>query len=180
MAVVTLLHSAYGLRPAVLADAERLRAAGHEVRTPDLYGGEVFDDLDSGMAHKDALGQEELLARARTAVADAGPGHVYAGYSLGASFAQLLVEGRPDAGAAFFLGHADGPWTVESWPAVPTQAHVARGDEWVDDAEAARAAGIEVFEYDGGHLFTDPDLPDHDAPSAALVWERVLALLARV
>ena len=179
MASVTLFHSVCGLRPAVLADAERLRAAGHQVTTPDLFDGNVFGDIDSGMAFKNALGGAAIDARARAAVENAGPGHVYAGYSLGASIAQDLVEGRPDAGGAVFLGHADGPWTIPTWT-VPAQAHVARGDEWVDDAEAARAAGIEVFEYDGGHLFTDPDLPDFDAPSAALVWERVLAFLARI
>ncbi len=178
MASVTLFHSAYGLRPAVLQDAERLRAAGHEVSTPDLYEGAVFDDLDAGMANNRSIGSEELQRRARAAVEDAGPGHVYLGYSMGAAYAQLIGESRPDAGGVVLLGHADGLWTVDSWT-LPAQAHVARGDEWVDDADAARAAGIEVFEYDGGHLFTDPDLPDFDAPSAALVWERVLAFLAR-
>ncbi len=46
-------------------------------------------------------------------------------------------------------------------------------------AASVRAAGttVEVFEYPGGgHLFTDPSLPEEHQPrEAALLWERVLA-----
>ena len=178
MASVTLFHSVCGLRPAVLADAERLRAAGHDVATPDLFDGAVFDDIDSGMTYRRSLG-DLVGERARAAVEGAGPGHVYGGYSLGAGFAQEIVEERPEAGGALLIAHADKPWSIDTWT-VPAQAHVARGDEWVDDAEGAAAAGIEVFQYDGGHLFTDPGLDQYDAASAALVWERVLAFLERV
>jgi dienelactone hydrolase len=37
MAQVVMFHSALGLRDAELTAAERLRAAGHDVLTPDLY-----------------------------------------------------------------------------------------------------------------------------------------------
>jgi dienelactone hydrolase len=49
MAVVVMFHSVLGLRPGVLGAADRLRAAGHTVHTPDLFDGEVFDDIDEGM-----------------------------------------------------------------------------------------------------------------------------------
>ena len=41
MAQVVLFHSAYGLRQAEAGAAARLRAAGHDVITPDLYGGQT-------------------------------------------------------------------------------------------------------------------------------------------
>lgn len=44
MAEVVLFHSALGLRTGVAAAADRLRAAGHTVHTPDYYDGEAFDD----------------------------------------------------------------------------------------------------------------------------------------
>jgi dihydrofolate reductase len=44
MAEVVLFHSVLGLRPGVIAAADRLRAAGHTVYTPDFYDGEMFDD----------------------------------------------------------------------------------------------------------------------------------------
>jgi dienelactone hydrolase len=40
MAHVVMFHSAYGLREAELTAAERLRAAGHDVLTPDMYAGD--------------------------------------------------------------------------------------------------------------------------------------------
>jgi dienelactone hydrolase len=49
MAEVVVFHSVLGLRPGVLGAADRLRSAGHTVHTPDLFDGEVFDDLDDGM-----------------------------------------------------------------------------------------------------------------------------------
>ena len=58
MAEVVLFHSVLGLRPGVIAAAERLRAAGHTVHTPDLYDGEVFDDLADGSRKEDTLRRE--------------------------------------------------------------------------------------------------------------------------
>jgi len=56
MAEVVLFHSVLGLRPGVLSAAERLRAAGHTVHTPDLFDGDVFDNIDDGMRKEEALG----------------------------------------------------------------------------------------------------------------------------
>ena len=43
---IMLFHSTYGLRPAVHRAADRLRAAGHEVWTPDLFEGRTFDTVE--------------------------------------------------------------------------------------------------------------------------------------
>jgi len=38
-----------------------------------------------------------------------------------------------------------------------------------------------VHTYPGsGHLFADPDLPDHDRSSSEEMWRRVLAFLDRI
>ena len=65
MAEVVLFHSVLGLRPGVIAAAERLRAAGHTLHTPDYYDGEVFDDLDEGMRKEAEIGYQEIARRAR-------------------------------------------------------------------------------------------------------------------
>jgi len=180
MASVLLLHSVLGLRPAVLADAERLRAAGHDVSTPDLFHGVVFDDVDAGMSHRSTLDMADLLAKV-TDAADAVDGpKVYAGFSFGAGFAQWLVETRPDAAGGLFLSAGDPP--EGDWPDVPAQAHAATDDPWVEEEGLATLArlGVDVFRYQGGHLFADPGLPDYDRDSAELMWQRVLQFLERL
>ena len=94
---IVLFHSAQGLRPAVRAGANRLRAAGDRAHTPDLFDGEVFDDLPTGVRKRDALGIPELMRRAQAAVASLPAGLVYAGFSMGASAAEFLAATRPGA-----------------------------------------------------------------------------------
>jgi dienelactone hydrolase len=43
MAEVVLFHHALGLTPGVVAFADALRATGHTVHTPDLFGGRTFE-----------------------------------------------------------------------------------------------------------------------------------------
>lgn len=185
---VVLFHSALGLRPAVEGFAERLRSAGHTVVTPDSFDGEVFDDLDEGAAKRDALGIPELIGRAQAAVADLPSGLVYAGFSMGTGAAELLAATRPGARAAILMHGALAPSEIglEAWPPVPIQVHYAEGDPEVDVEQvreleaAARAAGVpvEVHVYDRlGHLFEDPDLPNHDPEASELLTKRVLAFL---
>ena len=121
MAEIVLFHSALGLRPGVTAAADRLRAAGHEVHTPDYYEGEVFDDLDEGLRKCDALGYQEIARRAREAVADLPAELVFAGFFLGTVPAELLAAGRPGALGAVLMHSAvlvEGisEFGVEHWP----------------------------------------------------------------
>jgi dienelactone hydrolase len=193
MAEVVLFHSVLGLRPGVIAAADRLRAAGHTVHTPDLFDGEVFDDLEDGMRKEDALGYREIARRAREAVAGLPEGLVFAGFSMGATHAELLAASRPGALGAVLMHGAEPVealsefFGVERWPkGVPVQAHHAAEDPWVEaedvDAldEAVREAGA-TFEYHvyrgSGHLFADPELPEYDRGSSEEMWERVLAFL---
>ncbi|MGH3089086.1 MAG: dienelactone hydrolase family protein [Rubrobacteraceae bacterium] len=195
MAEIVLFHSALGLRPGVTAAAERLRAAGHKVHTPDYYDGEVFEDLDDGVRKRDALGYAEISQRARDAVADLPADLVFAGFSLGTAPAELLAATRPGTRGAVLMHGAltvedMGGFGVERWPAgVPVQAHDAAGDPWVDAGEVAalgsavREAGaaFEEHAYPGsGHLFADPDLSEYDRASSEAMWRRVLAFLDRI
>ena len=197
MAEVVLFHSVLGLRPGVIAASDRLRAAGHAVHAPDLYDGEVFDDLDDGMHKEDALGYQEIARRAREAVAGLPEGLVLAGFSLGAVHAEVLAASRPGA-LGVVLMHGAVPvealkeyFGVDRWPAgVPVQVHYAADDPWVEAeeevvplGEAVRGAGaaFEAHAYPGsGHLFADPDLPEYDRTSSEAMWERVLAFLDRI
>ncbi|AKF11285.1 Dienelactone hydrolase [Sandaracinus amylolyticus] len=179
MSHVVVFHSALGLRPAITRFADRLRAAGHTVTTPDLYDGEVFDTLEEGVAKRDALGIGELIRRALVAVEDVPSDALYVGFSMGTGAAQLLAATRPGARGAVLL-HGALPieaLELDAWPAsVPLQIHVTTGDPWVDpsavDDLAARVPSIEVHRYIGEqHLFTDEGSPEH-LPDAARAAER--------
>ncbi|HZI58728.1 MAG TPA: dienelactone hydrolase family protein [Verrucomicrobiae bacterium] len=92
---IVLFHSAYGLRPAVLQWAQRLRDAGCIVHTPDLYDGEVFSDRMDAVRKIQQLGFDGMLARAQQSVAHLRSDLFYAGFSNGGACAELLGATRP-------------------------------------------------------------------------------------
>ena len=183
MTHIVLFHSGLGLTRHVLAFADVLRADGHEVTAPDLYDGEVFDNLADGIAKRDAVGIPELSRRAAAAVESLPPDLVYMGFSLGAASAQALAFTRPGA-LGTVLMHACLPPAmlgIEAWPgALRAQIHWAEADPWVDAtavdalADLAPAGACERFTYPGGaHLFGFDGYEDYDAESAALMAQRV-------
>lgn len=184
---IMLFHSAYGLRPAVSAAADRLRAAGHEVHVPDLYDGRTTESIEDGLAIRDEIGRDELLRRAVIAAAPHSErGLVYAGFSLGGSIAQNLALGD-DKARGLLLLHGTSDLTDDAATEVPVQLHVAEPDPFeTDDWLNAwylrmRKAGaeVEIHRYRGaGHLYTDPGLPDHDAEATERTWAIALDFVA--
>jgi dienelactone hydrolase len=190
LATVVLFHSVYGLRPAVHKAADRLRAAGHEVHTPDLFDGRTAATVEEGMELKDEIGRDELLMRAVTVTAPLSErGLVYAGFSLGGSIAQNLAIADERARALLLLhGTSDLPEDA-AVDDLPVQLHVAEPDpfeshDWLNAwyLQMGRAgADVEVFRYQGaGHLFTDDQLDDYDEESAERTWRTVLGFLDSV
>ncbi len=186
MATVALFHSLYGLRPAVLAAAERLRSAGHVVVAPDLYAGATAATMAEGHAVKERIGWETIMRRARRAVQDLPSDTVLAGLSMGVGVvAELLTERRDTAGLLLLHGIGGDPQTVRA--GLPVQLHVSDRDELFPPTDVAAwreamvgaGASVRVHTYPGvGHLFTDPDTTDHDPQAADLAWQRSLAYLA--
>lgn len=188
---VVLFHSVLGLRPAVGVFADRLRAAGHVVHTPDIFDGQVFGSLEDGGRMRDEIGIQQLMRRANTAIADFPPEIVLAGFSMGASVAEFLAARRPGTLAAILMHGAFAPaaFGIAAWPSVPVQIHYANGDRDVDveqvmalqTAVQASDARVDVFGYDGGgHLFEDAEFEGHNAASAELMCGRVLAFLGEL
>ncbi|MBL1106104.1 dienelactone hydrolase family protein [Streptomyces sp. 5-8] len=184
---IMLFHSTYGLRPAVHDAADRLRAAGHEVWTPDLFAGRTFDTAEEGMGFKEEIGKEELLKRAVLAAAPySDRGLVYAGFSLGASVAQTLALGDDKARGLLLLHGTSDIAPTAHVDELPVQLHVAEPDPFETDdwlsawyLQMGRAgADVEVYRYAGaGHLYTDPGLPDYDAEAAEATWRVALGFL---
>ena len=184
MAEVVVLHHARGLTDWLRGFADELRAAGHTVHTPDLYGGRTFGTTEEGMAHAEELGfPMEIVDRARTAV-ESLPGDVfYVGFSLGVLSAQSLAQTRPGARGAVLcysalpLGQWGDNWP-ETWPeGVRLQLHILEGDEDFEIAQelAGTVPEAELFVYPG----TEHYFAEHDDQAAALLTQRVLAFLER-
>lgn len=189
-APIVLFHHVAGLTPGVVALADRWRAHGHVVHTPDLFAGATFGSIEDGFAHVQSLGGfDEVRARASAAMDPLPERVVYAGISMGVVAAMHVAARRPGAVAGVFLESFMAPEHVGEWPAdAPVQIHGMSDDEFfgLEDLAPARefAAsrdGVEVFTYPGdAHLFVDSSLPAWDAAAAAAVDERVLAFLARL
>jgi len=191
MAEIVLFHHVQGLTRGVHELADRLRAGGHTVHTPDLYDGRTFTEMSEGAAFaRERTDRDEVVDRL---VADLPDALVYAGISSGVMSAQRLAQTRPGAAGAVLLEAClpvSGEWAVGPWPAeVPVQVHGMDDDEFFaheGDLDAARelvasAPDAELFTYSGSaHLFVDSSLPSYDAAATDQVVERVLGLLARL
>lgn len=193
MAEVLLFHHAQGLTPGVVAFADVLRAAGHTVHAPDLFGGRTFETMPAGMEFIQDVGFQELADRAARLADDLPAELVYVGMSFGVVPAQKLAQTRSGAkGAVLFYSAipVSGDWAFGPWPrGVPVQIHGADRDPIFigeGDVEAAReivatADDAELFLYPGDqHYFADSSLPSYDPGATALAVARVLELLARV
>lgn len=187
MAEVLLFHHAQGLTTGCHAFADELRAAGHTVHLPDLYEGRTFATLAEGVDHAQQVGFDTIIERGRAAAEQLPYELVYLGMSLGVLPAQALAQTRPGVRAAVLLHGAIPPAEFgQPWPAgVPLQIHTMDADE-LGDVDVARELadqidGAELFTYPGDkHLFTDRSLAVYDPDAAALVGQRVLALLGRL
>ncbi|HTR92339.1 MAG TPA: dienelactone hydrolase family protein [Trebonia sp.] len=192
MAEVILFHHVAGLTEGVRSFADRLRAGGHTVHTPDLFDGETAATIDEGLALVDRIGDEELRSRGQAALAALPVELVYGGFSYGSGMAQRFAQTRPGArGALLYEGclPLTGDWGVGPWPqGLRAQVHGMDADPFfalegdLDSAwEIAAVAGpgvVEVFTYPGDkHLFTDSSLPAYDKDATALVIERSVAFL---
>lgn len=184
MSHLLLLHSALGLRPAVLDFADRLREQGHQVDTPDYYAGNVFDDEPAGIAYRDTVGTKDLFARLTPALDALPQDAVLAGFSLGSAFAQNLARRRPQARAVILMHSVAAP--RGEWSGQPVQVHRYAEDHWIEPADvealgqAVRAAGTSFEDHvvpGRGHLFTDLASSDGDADATDATLSRIAALL---
>lgn len=186
MSHILLLHSALGLRPAVLRFADALRELGHEVTAPDYYDGQVFDENAAGLAYRDRVGSGVLFKqRLLPMLADLPDDAVLAGFSLGSAFAQALAARRPAARAVILMHSVAAP--RGAWPGQPVQLHRYANDPFVDPADAqalgqaVRDSGASFDDFvtlGSGHLFTDTDGPDGDEEATRLTVRRIGTLLA--
>ncbi|CAM4507824.1 dienelactone hydrolase [Paenibacillus endophyticus] len=188
MSEIFLLHHALGLTKGINVFADKLREAGHTVHVPDLYDGNLFTDIEDGIAYVNEIGFEEITERGIREASKFPREIVYAGFSLGVVAAQKLAQTREGAcGALLFYSCVPTSMFGSPWPAkLPVQIHGMDTDPYfVDegDIEAARelvttADHAELFLYPGDqHLFADSSLPSYNADATTLLLQRVLEFL---
>jgi dienelactone hydrolase len=194
MTEILLFHHVQGRTPGLLTFADRLRADGHVVHTPDLFEGQTFASIPEGMSFAQRDGAPDWDAVADHVAASLPAGLVYAGFSFGAGQAQRLAQLRAGARGALLFDSCypiSGEWAFGPWPqGVPVQVHGMDHDPFFTeeggDLDAARELvatvdEAELFLYPGEqHLFADSSLASYDEAAATLLTERVLAFLARI
>lgn len=187
MAEIVLFHHACGLTDGMHVFADRLRAGGHQVTLPDLFGGTTFSVVEEGVAYVEDLGVEEIVSRGKAAVADLPSGLVYGGISLGALPAQQCGQNRPGTRAVLlYEGGVPLSFFGEDWPGgIGLQIHAKRDDAWAEvdvlQALARAVPGAELHLYPGSqHLFTDSSLDAYDAAATEAVVDRTLSWLSRL
>ena len=193
MTEILLFHHAQGLTPGIRAFADDLRAGGHIVHTPDLFGGRIFPSIEEGLAYIEKIGFDDLR-KCGVRIADGLPFElVYAGFSFGVLPAQQLAQTRAKARGALLFHSClpvSGEWAFGPWPeSVPVQVHGMDNDPIFigeGDIDAAReivekAEDAQLFLYPGDqHYFADSSLPSYDPEATKLLTGRVLEFLDRV
>ena len=185
MAEVILFHHALGVTDGVRGFADWLREGGHQVTVGDLFGGTTFNKIEEGVAYEEQLGWDEMIARSEAAIASFPPQVVIGGFSLGAVYAQRLVQTREGSLGALLYHGGDNPSEAFGvpWPnGAGLQVHVSEDDKWFNreggEQLVSEVPGAELFLYPGlAHLFTDRSWEEYDEASTALVIERTLAFL---
>lgn len=164
--------------------AERIRAAGHKVHTPDMYSGVVFGRLDEGLAFASRIGHDAIEEVARRSARQHPRADTVIGFSLGAFPAQLLAQEWKSIHSLVLVAGGlpprdlGGDWRFD----VRLSVHVASPDDWIPAGSLEtllhHARGPYIHRYPGlGHMFVDPSSPDYDADAADLFEERLLTWL---
>ncbi len=184
MAEILLFHHAHGITQGMRFLAERLRAAGHIVHTPDLFEGHVFGRLDEGIQRASQIGHAAIEEHARGAFREFPHSTTVIGVSMGAFPAQLLAQEAHAVRHCALVcggmppGELRGEWRHD----VRLALHMADPDESLGDGALepllAHAPHAEVYRYRGAHhLFIDPSCRGYDADAADLFEERLLEWL---
>lgn len=190
---VLVLHSWWGLTPAVKDLVERFADAGFTALAPDLLDGVVPTDADEARAalvESDpnvtaSLVMSSLVALRAHSDDPEGPAAVV-GFSMGASWALWLATRQPDSVRAVvaYYGAQNIDFTALR---APVLGHFAEDDPLVAEDELVEMHAhlllldkdVVVHRYPGtGHWFAEPDAPDHfDEAAAEQAWERTLEFL---
>jgi carboxymethylenebutenolidase len=187
---VLLLHSFWGLTPAVKAMADHLADDGYTVLAPDLNFGELpgseaeaVDHL--GQANPDRLASLVLSSAQLLAEKSSQSSIAAVGFGMGGSmalWASVRLNTIIDRVVSFY-----GTQQIDfAGSRSRYMVHLAESDDYITDDETAfmeATMGLEsletAFHYYPGtrHGFADPDGATFDPGSSDLAWRRTVEFL---
>lgn len=192
---VLVLHAWWGLNDTMRAFCTQLAESGFVAFAPDLYHGNIADNIDDAETLSNALDVNQakvdiadaiLFLNERARLTDRGLTVI--GFSLGAYYALELSVTDPEhiRSVVIFYGTRPGDYSGSK---ASYLGHFAEIDEFepqsdVDNLEVAlQRAGrsVNFHRYMGtGHWFFEPDRSQaFNQAAASLAWERTLAFLKR-
>ncbi len=193
---ILLLHAWWGLNETIKTLAQRLADEGFTVFAPDLYDGQVTDQISEAEKLTQALDGD--VSEAKLALSQhhlqqqptvTQPRITVIGFSLGAYFALRMSQSQLEAVGKVILFYGTGPTDGYAHTNADYLGHFASDDPFepqtsVDALETAlREAGRSVtfHQYPNtGHWFFEPDRADaYQEAASQLAWERTLAFLNR-
>lgn len=188
---VVVIQEWWGLQDQIKGICDRLAQAGYNALAPDLYGGVSVPYHDPDAANK-AMTSLDFVDATDQAVRGAiihlkaqGAKVGLTGFCMGGAVTIMGAVRIAEVDAAVcFYGLPPTEVAPPSGVRAPLQGHFANRDDWctpqaVDGfAAALKAAGIsaDLYRYDADHGFMNEQRDAvHDAASARLAWERMLA-----
>jgi carboxymethylenebutenolidase len=188
---VVVLHAWWGLNDDVEAYADRLAEQGYAVLAPDMFKGQVTDQIPEAerLSQEGDADHPELVAfDAVDRLAEKLPANApiaTLAFSFGAPYATWTPSERPAAVATVvYYGAWADKWVTAS--KAPLLGHFAEDDPFTSAEEVAefekafRDAGREITThvYPGTkHWFAEPSRPEYDPAAAELAWQRTLTFL---
>jgi carboxymethylenebutenolidase len=194
---VLVLHAWWGLNDTMKVFCNKLAESGFVAFAPDLYHGQIADNITDAEALGSALDENYLQAKAEIAeaakflterVGQDNREMAVIGFSLGAYYALDLAAAAPEhiRSVVLYYGTGDGDYSSSR---ASYLGHFAENDEFepqpnIDNLEESlkRAGRPVTFNlYSGtGHWFCEPDrVQAYDQVAADMAWERTLAFLRR-
>jgi carboxymethylenebutenolidase len=192
---VLVLHAWWGLNETMKAFCRQLAEAGLVAFAPDLYHGQVAEDIAGAESLGAALDANYLQAKAEIAQASqflkeraggAEGGLAVIGFSLGAYYALDLAAADPEHVRSVVLYYGSGEGDYSNSRAAYL-GHFGENDAYEPQAnvdeleESLRRAGrpVTFYHYSGcGHWFCEADRREaYNLEAARLAWDRTLAFL---
>jgi carboxymethylenebutenolidase len=192
---VVVIQEIFGVNHHIRSICDRLADTGYRAIAPQVFD-RVEPDFESGYSVPEVTYARELAGRvdwakmmidvsaAIDALKSEGPVAVM-GFCMGGSVAFLAATRFGGLAAAICYYGGQIARNADRKPKCPVQMHFGGEDEHIppDDVEAIRQKRpeCEIHVYPGaGHAFNNDERSSYDLRSAAISWQRSLALLTRV